>query len=304
MRIVLTFALLSAAAWGQHAIGEVQGPDATVRGAVVLAPTGTTVMSGSEIIAGASVTNLRLARGGDLKVCPGSSISVTGSSNGRENLIALAAGSIETHYNMNSSADTVMTPDFRIVLPGPGSFHFAIGVKGNGDTCVKSMPGASSSLIVNEVFGEGTHQVKPGDSLTFHKGVVEGATTSGSAESCGCPVMASVKPSTELGFPEQQSQKAAAAVAAGQPMPEVFPATPAVSAGKNEVLMQVDAPVVFRGEDLPLNTTVLAYKTMAAIPWPPPTEPVVKAPTPPRPVVAKKKGWFQKLGSAIAGIFH
>lgn len=307
------FLLGSAAA--QQPIGEVQGLDASVRGAVVLSSGGTTIMSGSQVTAGASAASVKLSRGGELKICAGSNVTITGSANAREQLVALNNGDIETHYSLTSSADTVVTPDFRLMLPGPGDFHFAVGVRGNGDMCVKSLPGNTSSIIVNEIFGDATHQVRAGVSLFFHLGSVTTATPL-AMEGCGCAAVTEVKPSTELGFPEKQSVTAAAALAAGQPVPELSPALPGVTTDKQQVMAKVDAPFVYRGEAAkdkeesspasPAPTTAMLAQ-QEPVPVPSPPSPVVQVAAPAMAEPAKppaRKKWFQRLGSKLASIFR
>jgi len=102
-------------------IGEVFASDANVRGSVILAAGGTRVGSGSTVSsAGRSAASLRLERGGEVRVCPGTSVSVTAASKSKGLLLSLNSGTIETHYSVGSSADTVQTPDFRILFSGAG----------------------------------------------------------------------------------------------------------------------------------------------------------------------------------------
>src|SRR5437899_1586399 len=107
MRIVhllAAMALTAAFASAQVAIGHVESNDASVRGSVVLSSSGgATVMSGAQITAGEKNASLKLARGGEVHVCSGGNISITSSNNGRENLIGLNSGAIETKYNLASN---------------------------------------------------------------------------------------------------------------------------------------------------------------------------------------------------------
>lgn len=316
MQKILIWLLLAGSAAAQQPIGEVQGADASVRGAVTVTAAGTTLMSGSQVAAGATPATIKMNRGGELKVCGGGSITITASASGRELLVGLNAGAIETHYRLNSSADTVMTPDFRLLLPGPGHFHFGVRIKGSGDMCVKSLSGNSSALIVHEVFGEGTHQVRPGDGVVFQKGSVLDPTAMVAGEDCGCPSPVSAKP-VELGFPEHQSQRAAAAIAAGEPPPQVTPPLAGVSSDKNEVTTKVDAPIVFRGEELAGGGATVgagnavvgsasATPSEAILP-PSQTEPKIVAQMVPEvvePPKKVKKKWYQRFGSALAKIFR
>lgn len=284
---------------------------------------------------------IRLTRGGELKVCTRSSITITASASGKETLVGLNGGALETRYRLGANADTIVTPDFRLSLPGPGDFHFAVGMKPNGDMCVRSLVGNSSAMIVNEVFGDGTHQVRPGDAVLFEKGRVAASRALAPGEDCGCvevklaevgrpqqepqkaPLLvaeaktaekAEEKPAekpVELGFPEQQSQKAAAAVAEGKPVEKPAP-LPQVTTKQDEVITKVDAPIIFRGEDLPVKpkkepspapAASVPAKTAAMSAK---EEPKTQARVADEPPVSKpvRKRWYQRLGSAIANIFR
>jgi len=68
--LVLAVALAPAALQAQTPVGELFAGDASVRGSVVLAASGTSVLSGSEVSAGQSAAVLKLQRGGELRICP------------------------------------------------------------------------------------------------------------------------------------------------------------------------------------------------------------------------------------------
>ena len=299
LRSTLAMLMLAVVAWAQRPIGELQSGDATVRGSVILAKTGTRVMSGTQILAEASPAVLKLTRGGEIQICPRSSVTISSSNSGQENLVGLSAGSMEANYQMASSADTVMTPDFRILLAGPGNFHFAFGLYPGGDVCVKSLDGSSASVIVSEMFGEGTRQVKPGEEIVFHAGQVQNASAI-LGQSCGCPAVAEplrVATAGGLGFPEQESQRAAAAVAAGERLPEPAPAASAETK-PGELAMKVDAPMVFESEDLPPNAASVARSNLAAVQFP-----ILMSVEPPASKPPEKR-WYQKVGSVFSRFFH
>jgi len=259
----------------QDALAEVFASDATVRGSVVLAGSGTKVLSGSSISAGAHAAVVRLNRGGEVRVCPGNSVTLA-SATGREMLWGVGTGAIEVHYGLASSADTLMTPDFRILLAGPGAFHFALSSDNRGNTCVRTLPGNSASVIVQELAGGGSYQVRPGDQVLFRNGTTS-EVDSTTPLSCGCPAPPPVhRAEKEAAKPEPEktaSRKEEPPVAekpAEKPAPPPAAVTVAIAPPP-----AVSAPV----EDAPDN--IRRESPLAGLPPPSPGE--VTAPLPAQP---------------------
>jgi len=153
--------------------------------------TGTLVEAGSRVGSGSSITAkdetavLRLSRGGEVRVCPGTTLSVATSPAGSDLMLGMNTGSIETHYHLDESSDSILTPDFRIVLPGPGEFNLAIKSDPRGDTCVSSLAGSNSSVVVAEILGNQTYEVKPEQQVLFRQGNMQSVEMPVTA--CGCP---------------------------------------------------------------------------------------------------------------------
>jgi murein DD-endopeptidase MepM/ murein hydrolase activator NlpD len=226
----LLLALLCAApstALAQNAVGEVFATDASIKGSVVFASGGTQVLSGSQVAAGASAAVLKLQRGGDVRICPGTNLSVATSPSGAELMLSLSTGSLETNYRVSSGSDTVLTPDFRMQMIGPGVFHLAIAADGVGNTCVRPLASNNASVIVTELMGNATYQVKPGEEVFFPKGKIAGAQNT-TMQGCGCPA-------------PEPIQRAEA------PAPQPAPVAAQQSA-PSDTHVQMDAPFVFQGD--------------------------------------------------------
>jgi hypothetical protein len=154
--------------------------------------------SGSSFTAKFATETLRLSRGGEVHLCPGTTLSIVHQKKGSDLMLAMGVGALETHYALDNSADTIVTPDFRILLRGPGEFHYAIRADSQGNTCVRSLPGNTAPAIVYEAIGDGQFEVVPTEKLVLHAGhlsTLDTAFHSGQVaqvetivpDDCGCP---------------------------------------------------------------------------------------------------------------------
>jgi AMIN domain len=155
--------------------------------------------SGSSFSANFATETLRLSRGGEIHLCPGTSVSMVRQETGSDLMLAMGVGAMETHYALEDSmADTILTPDFRILLRGPGEFHYAIRADSGGNTCVRSLPGNTAPAVVYEAIGDGQFEVVPTEKLVLHAGHLSATDTafhSGQQsevetilpDDCGCP---------------------------------------------------------------------------------------------------------------------
>jgi hypothetical protein len=295
---------LCLSAGAQSVVGELSATDIRVKGGVVMRAGDTRVVSGSEMTAGEATASLRLARGGEVHICPRSSLSITASQNGRELMLALGTGAIETHYSLESSADTVLTPDFRILLAGPGDFHFALASDSQGNTCVRALGANTSAAIVYELMGDGIFQVRPGEQVLFRNGTVKDFTRTIPTD-CGCPAP-----------PQTMRASQAPPVTPPPLLPPIDPAPvtiPPPARAADEVHVSVDAPFVFRASEpiIPEPPTVarLSLQTLPPLLFPlTPAQPPPPAPAPTSTQQAAKagakKGFLGQVRSFFAAIFR
>jgi hypothetical protein len=308
---VLTLSLVAPTAGAQSSnapVGELFPVDADARSAALQVGTGLTVSNGSQLAAGEGPAVLRLVRGGQVRLCPGTGLGVNTVPGSDGLLLSMSAGSLVVNYAVRDFADTLVTPDFRILMAGPGTFHFALGVNRRGDTCVKPMPGNTSRLIVSEVFGTGTYQIKEDEAVLFSAGKLSGRT-SVNAE-CGCPGAVPIQ---------------RVAVDASEPSTAQSPAVaPAPPDKPGAVKVAVESPFVFsaKGSSPPYsvarvnypalpNIFLLQEKVKPSVPRETTPEVSAVAAKTEEPAVPKKekekkekKGFMGKVKGFFSGMFH
>jgi hypothetical protein len=316
-----TMPILAAAQQPAQSIGQLYATDASVKGSVMLAGSGTSVLSGSSIEAGTQAATLKLERGGSLLVCEGTKLSIASSQSGRQMLFSLNSGNLELNYPLGTEADNLLTPDLRLLLPGPGTVHVAVRVAANGDTCVQSLPWNAAAIVISETMGDATYQVKPDQAVIFKGGHLGQASKSNS--NCGCPKQTPpvqvVKTAPPPGAPQSQANEAAAAAMLPPPTQPLSPQAQQLASAPPppEQHLAVDAPFIFHGDnadpDLRQNVVMLRLENTKLIPL----EPTVLPPSGKKPKAAptqtaqkqsssqnQSHGFLSKVGAFFASIFH
>jgi hypothetical protein len=246
------------------------------------------IAASGSVTAASETTRVILPRRGELRVCASTSIKLaadssvpTGETPGL--LMAMDHGAVEMSFAMSgaapNNADVLLTPDFRILISGPGSADVKVRLGQQGDTCVDNSGTDGPYVLVSSVFEGGAYRVQPGQRVMFQHGSLREVVDE-EKESCGCP------PAAAKGneFPIAQSEGLA-------PLPK--PA--AGAAGETAATSVPVGPLVYKSTDhatepvaLPTAPTVATADAEAAAP---------------KPANKPKAGFFGKIGHFFRRIF-
>ena len=70
-------------------------------------------------------------------------------------MMALDRGALEANFATGMYSDVLMTPDFRILISGPGQADLRIRVSEEGDTCIENRGEHAPYVTVSSQLEEG-----------------------------------------------------------------------------------------------------------------------------------------------------
>ena len=248
-----------------------------------------TIQAHGSITSDSETTSVVLPRRGVLRVCPSTTVNLSADTSVPAGetpglMMALDHGAVEASYAAGRNSDILLTPDFRILIGGPGAVDLKVRLGDHGDTCVDN-PGINAPyVLVSSVFDGGAYRVQPGQRVMFQHGSLKEVIDQ-EKEPCGCPPPP--RPGTNE-FPLAES--------AGLSLhpPPVQPATENDNSANHTT---IDTPLVYQA-----TTPAKPVDEMAAAPPPQPAAPVAQAK--PAPAPAKKhRNVFRSIGGFFRRIF-
>ena len=196
---------------------------AKVTGALEVSAGKAVIAASGSVSSGTRTTEVVLPHRGVLRVCAATTVKLTADrsvpapqANGQTPglMMAIDHGAIEASFATGRNADVLLTPDFRILISGPGAAEVKVRLGQHGDTCVDNAGKNAPYVLVSSVFEDGAYHVQPGQRVMFQHGSLH-EVVDNEKEPCGCP------PAEARGneFPLAQSEGLVPLAAPAQPAP-------------------------------------------------------------------------------------
>lgn len=262
-----------------------KNPDqaATVTGALEVSQGKAIIVASGSITSGSETTQVILPHRGVLRVCASTTVKLAADSSVPVGeipglLMAMDHGAVEASFATGRNSDILLTPDFRILIGGPGAAEVKVRLGQHGDTCVDNAGVNAPYVLVSSVFDGGAYRVQPGQRVMFQHGSLHEVVDQ-EKEPCGCPP-AVVAQSNE--FPLAQSEGLA-------PLPKPAPSVVNQSGAPTK---PVEA-LVYKSEDHAAQPAAEAQPATGSNANPTATPPAAK----------KKPGFFSSVGRFFRRIF-
>ena len=263
------------------------GSAASVTGALQVRGGRALIAANGTVVSGTTTTEVSLPNRGTLRVCASTEIKLAADSSVPAGespglMMAMDHGAIEASFATGRNADILLTPDFRILIGGPGSANVKVRLGQGGDTCVDNPGSNAPYVLVTSVFDGSIYRIQPGQRVMFQHGSLRDVVDQ-EKEPCGCPPAPSETKGND--FPLAQSEGLAPTPA---PTPTLAP--------KSAKPAQPTVPLVYNADQA----------ASAATPQPAPaTTASVAAATPVQPETAqsKKPNFFTRVGHFFRRVF-
>ena len=259
-----------------------KNPDkaAKVTGALEVSQGKAVIVASGAVTSGTQTTLVTLPHRGTLRVCAATTVNLAADSSVPAGetpglMMAMDHGAVEASFATGRNSDILLTPDFRILIGGPGAAEVKVRLGQKGDTCVDNAGVNAPYVLVTSVFDGGNYRVQAGQRVMFEHGSLHDVVDN-EKEPCGCP------PGEAKGneFPLAQSEGLA-------PTPK--PAANAVTVGAGAPRQTVE-PLVYKSkEPAPPAAEAVAVAAAAANP---------ATTTPPAKKRSKLGQFFRKLFGA------
>jgi hypothetical protein len=265
---------------------DIKNPDkaAKVTGALEVTQGKAIIASSGTVTSGTETTQVILPHRGVLRVCASTSVKLAADSSVPAGeipglMIAMEYGAVEASYATGQNSDILLTPDFRILIGGPGAADVKVRLGQHGDTCVDNAGINAPYVLVSSIFEGGAYRVQPGQRVMFEHGNLHEMVDQ-EKEPCGCP------PAEPKGneFPLAQSEGLA---------PLAKPSPSAVNAG-GATAVPVEPLVYKSAEPAPP-----AAATPAAVP----VDNAAVNPAAKTTATQKKPGFFGSIGKFFRRVF-
>jgi len=268
---------------------ENSGSAASVTGALEVTGGKAIIAASGTITAGSRTTDVVLPHRGILRVCAATTVKLAADTSVPAGetpglLIAMDQGAVETSFAAGRNADILLTPDFRILIGGPGSSELKVRLGRDGDTCVDNSGPAAPYVVVTSLFDPGLYRVQPGQHVMFQHGSLREVVDQES-EPCGCPPPPAPTDTAKNEFPLAQSEGLAPT-----PAPAPAPRQPSSAAPSSA------PPLVFSssaGKPQPVALPAASAPTFAEASAGAPRDQKQK----------KKPGFFSRLGHFFRRLF-
>jgi hypothetical protein len=276
----------------------------TVTGALEITAGRAIIGASGSVTSGEKTTEVILPHRGVLRVCASTTVKLASDTSVPAGetpglVMGLDRGALEASFATGQNADVLLTPDFRILIGGPGAADVKVRLGEHGDTCVDNAGVNAPYVLVSSVFEGGAYRVQAGDRVMFQHGSVREVVT-GEKEPCGCPppMNPDAKPGTNE-FPLAASEGLSVSpppVAAAPPGGTQSKAPDAAT-----TTMERNAATVTPEQQDKAEQSKAEQNKAATTPTPTPA-PAQTPAAQPKPT-AKKQGFFGRIGSFFRKLF-